>query len=114
MNEQIRTWLSRYLNHEISIGDFQSWFMPVSWTSDPADTPTQELVDRIELRLAESSSGYWSETELRDELRRIVENQSFEIELNATPRIKQLFTSASARPSRLQIFGTIPGEAIHP
>lgn len=57
----------------ISLDDFEDWLVRSSWNMH-LDSPSeaQELVWRIELNLAEHSSGHLDETELRAELKDLV------------------------------------------
>jgi hypothetical protein len=70
---KIREWLSRYLDGEISLRQFEDWFIPVAWgIPRTANQGTLELVGEIELRLAEFSNGHWTEPELRTTLEPLV------------------------------------------
>ncbi len=64
--------LSQYLAGEISLADFQDWLAPLAWESDALDADAADLVDSIQLRLAEFTSGHLTEDELREELRSIL------------------------------------------
>jgi len=66
---EIRDRLAQYLDGEISLGQFEEWFVPVAWgVPRTANECTLALVGEIELRLAEFSSGHWTEPELRTKL----------------------------------------------
>jgi hypothetical protein len=71
---EIRQRLTRYLAGEISLEAFQEWFAPIAW-SIPGDEnwSTHELVNEIELRLAEFTSGHWTRQELGERLRLALE-----------------------------------------
>jgi len=61
--------LVQYLDGEISLHQFEDWFVPTVWSvSRTTDAGTQALVGEIELRLAEFSNGHWTEAELRTNL----------------------------------------------
>ena len=63
---EIRSTLVRYLNSEISLAEFEDWFVPVAWNVEKTgNREAPELAAEIELRLAEFSNGHWSEPELR-------------------------------------------------
>src|SRR5262249_9658833 len=114
MEEQIRQWLSRYLKQEISISDFQRWFVSTTWSADdPEERSLREIIDAVDLRLAEYSSHFWSESDLRDQLRLILENQSIEITLNFRIPIRALFAAAS-RPSQVFLSGTLHSVGLRP
>lgn len=66
---EIRDWLGRYLDEEISLRQFEDWFVPVAWgIPRTANQGTLGLFGEIELRLAEFSNGHWTEPELRAKL----------------------------------------------
>lgn len=72
---QIREQLSRYLAHEISLDQFQDWFVSSTWSvHQTANEIAIELSDEIELRLAEFSNGDWTAEELRAQLKHLVES----------------------------------------
>ncbi len=63
---EIRERLSRYLNGDLSLSEFQEWFVPVAWEAQgSANDITGDLLNEIELDLAEFTSGHRSEEELR-------------------------------------------------
>jgi hypothetical protein len=70
---EIRDRLARYLNREISLDEFEEWFVPVAWSIEQARNPRAiELAGELELRLAEFSNGHWTEAELRSKLEPLV------------------------------------------
>jgi hypothetical protein len=70
---EIRDRLARYLNGDISLHDFEDWFVPVSWDIEQIhNSKANELAGEIELRLAEFSNGDWTEAELRSKLEPLV------------------------------------------
>ncbi len=69
----VRAQLAAYLAGECSLEAFYDWFVPATWSTDPADDlELWELVGEIHLRVAEHSDGSWTEEELRDHLRPLV------------------------------------------
>jgi hypothetical protein len=71
---EIRKKLIQYLDSEISLKEFQEWFVPATWDIDQSDNvAAQDLAYAIELRLAEYSSGHLPENELHTELQQLVE-----------------------------------------
>src|SRR5260370_32223975 len=69
---EIRQQLSRWIGGEISLGQFEDWFVPATWNAHSAeDKEVEALADEIELNLSEFSDGVLSEQELREELTRI-------------------------------------------
>jgi hypothetical protein len=80
LDHEIRDKLGSYLLGEFSLEDFKDWFVPVSWDVDHGNNQAAiNLVYEIELRLAEYSDGYWSEDELKNLLRPLVENYRVEL-----------------------------------
>lgn len=70
---EIRTRLGQYLGGEISLHEFEDWFIPTAWgILRTANGGLAELVGEIELRLAEFSNGHWTEPELRAKLEPLV------------------------------------------
>ena len=66
---EIRASLVRYLNDDMSLAEFEDWFVPVAWGIErTGNRGAIELAGEIELRLAEFSNGHWSEPELRSKL----------------------------------------------
>ena len=71
----IRDKLASYLVGEISLKDFEDWFVPVSWNIIHSNNPDAiNLVYEIELWLSEFSDGFWSEHELKQHLKPLVMN----------------------------------------
>lgn len=61
--------LARYLSGEISLNDFEDWFVPRSWNFHAGSTPSlQDIVSEIELLLAEYSNGHVVEEDLKQKL----------------------------------------------
>ncbi len=72
---EIRDRLASYLVGEISLKDFEDWFVPVSWNIiHSGNLSAINLVYEVELWLAEFSDGYWSETELKEHCKPLLMN----------------------------------------
>jgi hypothetical protein len=70
----IRGQLQGFVTGKVPLRAFQEWFVDALWLlEDTADDETAEQLYRIENRLAEHSSGYISEAQLRDALRPLLE-----------------------------------------
>lgn len=70
---QIVRQIEYLLAGKISLDDFEDWLVRSSWNMHLDSTSeAQELVWKIELSLAEHSSGHLDETELRTELKELV------------------------------------------
>ena len=66
----IREKLASYLVGEISLGEFEDWFVPASWNvAQSNNSNAVNLVYEIELWLAEYSDGHWNEQELKNYLK---------------------------------------------
>jgi len=63
--------LQRYLFGETTVSEFQDWLVPYTWTPPKA---VATLAHSIELHLAEFSKGHASEHELKEVLRKELEN----------------------------------------
>jgi len=63
---QIRAQLGRYLDGDISLQEFDAWFVPATWNVEGTNDQTKvDLVYEFLLRFAEFSNGDCSEPELR-------------------------------------------------
>jgi len=82
---EIRDWLARYLNGDISLHEFEEWFVPVAWSIEQSrNADAIELAGEVELRLAEFSNGHWTEDDLRSKLEPCVSNAApSKVRLNA-------------------------------
>ena len=75
LDHDIRERLAQYLRGETRLRDFDAWFVPATWEVDQERDPVAyDLTNEIYLRLAEYSNGHWTEAELKDRLRRLVES----------------------------------------
>jgi hypothetical protein len=93
---EIRDRLARYLNGDISLHDFEEWFVPVSWSVEQTHSAKAiELAAEVELRLAEFSNDHWTEAELRSKLQPLV--SMYETEY--IPPAQQADTTYSFRSS---------------
>ena len=76
LDRQIRERLVRYVRGEMTLRDFNRWFMPATWNvHQTADMATRRLVGAIGLALAELSVGHATEAEVQDELRALIGNE---------------------------------------
>ena len=80
----IREKLANYIIGNISLADFEDWFVSPSWNVMQREKKTTiDLVYDIELILAEYSRGCWDEDELKNLLRPMVENYVIGPEINS-------------------------------
>ena len=76
---EIRQQLANYLNGEITLDEFQHWFVPRSWNFDQDSSGSlRNLVSAIELALAEFSNRDWTKDELRSQLGILLNNYQAE------------------------------------
>lgn len=74
LERQIRQQLAHYIAGEQSLETFTEWFFPATWNVHLRnDRAAEDLAYEIGLRLAEFSSGDWTEDELKALLRPLVE-----------------------------------------
>ncbi len=74
LDAEIRDRVARYLNRAISLREFEEWFVPRTWNATSrVGRSTSDLINEIELRLAEYTSGHWTQRELREQLRSVIE-----------------------------------------
>ena len=77
---EIREQLARYLVGEISLQEFEDWFVPASWNVVQSKNMSAiYLVYEIELWLAEFSDGFWNEDELKEKLLPLVNNYKIDV-----------------------------------
>lgn len=70
LEQEIRSWLRRYLRNEISFAAFEDWFVDSTWDVQRTGTKTaQWLTYAIERRISEYTSNCKTETQLKRVLR---------------------------------------------
>ena len=70
---QIQHWLRSYLDNNFSLEEFQDWFVAASWNvSKSGNWLATRLTYAIELKLAEYTSGHWSESDLHLRLEEVL------------------------------------------
>lgn len=72
LEREIRERLISYIRAESTLEDFKKWFIPRVWDAHSEGRLVEELVDEIQLRLAEFANGDWSEPELKAKLKPLV------------------------------------------
>ena len=95
----IRQKLSGWLDGQISLCQFEAWFVPATWDAHQSSASTKALVDDIELNLFEYSDGYMTQEELRLALLALVQSPSTSASF--------LAMAATASPIRV-VFGKSP------
>lgn len=61
---EIREWVARYLAQEVTIREFERWFVPATWQTQ-ADVAVGELASKIRNNLVELSEKEITQDELR-------------------------------------------------
>jgi hypothetical protein len=109
-DREIRRWLAAYLAGEISLSAFEDWFVPATWDLHRSDDPVPNaLAGEIKLRLAEFSSGHWTEDELKERLHHLAPRWFREPNLMAT---SSSVTHRAVVAFPLRTVGT-PGATVH-
>src|SRR5207244_10142215 len=90
----VRNKLAKYLANELSLRAFTKWFVPASWDMAPEAPPQlKTLVYEIDPLLAEYTSGYRTEDELREQFRPIL--GSIELFVGGGSRQPELRTASA-------------------
>ena len=72
LEHEIREHLRRYVDGRISLREFDAWFVPATREVDRTGPPEAiDLTYEVFLRLAEYTNGDWTESELKEILRRV-------------------------------------------
>jgi hypothetical protein len=83
LENELREKLINYLSGEISLKEFENWFVPASWNVNRSNNQAAiNIVYEIELWLSEYSDGFRSEGELRNLLLPLVKNYHVNIEVS--------------------------------
>jgi hypothetical protein len=76
--------LAAYLRGEMTLRQFEEWFVPTTWDARDEDDPRVELVRNIiDARIAEFTHGDWDEDELKDFLHPFVETKVIPLAANS-------------------------------
>lgn len=105
LDTEIRGKLAEYLNSEISLRQFQEWFVPATWdiqTSEPAHI--LDLAYSIQLKLAEYASDHLTENDLRQALIPYIERFTIMVS----------FPAISSIPSQVRAHLTGSSRILHP
>jgi hypothetical protein len=87
---KIRDHIYHYIKEDLTLNDFQAWFVPATWNIHrTGDLSTEEMASEILGRLAEYLNGDWSQDEFKDILRRIAQNITISLE-------RQVITSSDS------------------
>jgi hypothetical protein len=100
----IREHLLRYLAGDLTLQEFEDWFVPATWNQiGRVPLSTERLIGEIELRIAEFTSGHRPEDEVREFLARALTH----IVLNAPPYLVDSMESTIIRQRAMVL---LPGE----
>lgn len=95
LEQEIRTWLRRYLRNEIPFEAFEDWLVDSTWDVQREGTPSEQaLTYAIERELGEYTSQCKNEAQMKRALRRFAPTWW------AIPRVRGVTLSLS--------FGTLP------
>lgn len=94
LEQSVREHLASYLAGEEPLHDFQEWFAPRAWdVAREASLEAHELVQEINLSLAEFTSGHLTAVELAQRLRPLVESY------RSIPSVQTASSAKSIRPA---------------
>jgi hypothetical protein len=79
--QELRAKIASYVSGEVSLDDLDEWFSANTWNmhQDDSDAEAQELAAKVELLLAEHSSGHLLDGELRSDLQREIQPSNDEV-----------------------------------
>lgn len=104
---KIRQWLTRYLANEISLEQFENWFVPATWEIEKSgNSLATDLTHEIELRLSEFTNGHLTESELRKKLTPLAQRYSVKIVFGASST-SAYYTTGSQDQAQSRHAGTI-------
>ena len=96
---RIRDRLADYVLGHQTLVEFEDWFAPVAMEIERSDNPAaMSLAYLIELRLAEYTSGHWTESELKG----MLSPHAFVSEVR-TPGMLRTWTRSAATAIRTQL-----------
>ncbi len=97
--DEVRDAVISYLENQ-NLDGLEVWLAGHSWDMHlDSDFPSQGLVSKIQMALAEYNNGNRSGAEVRRELLSAIENQTLEVAINAPSR--RLVYSTSSRSASL-------------
>lgn len=110
LDQEIRTWIARYLRGGVSLDAFERWFTPATWdVESTGDAAAQGLAAVVALKLAEFSHGDLSVDELREEFRPLVgmiaEEPETELSTSGASTLTRHQGSFAAGTARSVVYG---------
>ena len=103
---QVRRFAAEYVANKATLAELERWLAPLAWSlDDESDSALRDIVNEIELRIAEYTSGAWDETALRSFIRDIAIPASASRVVNLLPRKTHVSAvrSLSTRTARLEV-----------
>jgi|SRR5579859_6510857 len=82
---EVREHLAKCLSGKARLDDFRVWLAPITMVVEQSGNANAvQVVHDIELAMAEFTSGHWTEAQLHDLLRPLVQDYVVDIELTKT------------------------------
>lgn len=91
---QIREWIARYLQGEVSLRELEEWLIPATWDISADDASAWILTHTIQLVLAERARGHLDDLDLRARLRDLSEH----VALGAPSLLSTATSAVTQRP----------------
>ncbi len=112
---ELRQELAKFLSGQSQLDDFEDWFVRESWNIHKSDElGAQQLVNAIELRLAEHDSGHIPDADLRSELKKLIDAPMLVFYFSNAPSVQtsgSLSIIAPNRPWALRFVDISPAKA---
>lgn len=98
---EIRARLAEYLAGQISLDQFQQWFVPATWDIESAgDSAASDVAHEVQLRLAEFSDDHWTEQELHRRLSPLI--QSYSVSISFGSQVETVHFNSTASETHYQ------------
>ena len=86
IERELRHRAADYVSGRSTLSELEIWLGPVAWSLDEtADKHFRELVNALELRIAEYTSGAWSDEQIRELIENIAVPPSASLEYRLRP-----------------------------
>lgn len=102
LESELRERLTRFINEDDEVREFQDWFVPTFWDESDLDGSVIRLAHEVELVISEYTSGAWPLDETRALLRGLLGTPVIEAQWwGGFPRVVTGTTSRLIRSSRV-------------